>query len=539
MSNNQSIPYSYHTFIFPFLFADGSKNISREDFKKCLHKAFVEDKFDHNPNEYARFRYFNQAARNAIYTNSFDESAVVWNYRLDINKIVETPTKDATGNDTKARFVIDRKELKKINDKGEVDTDTPYFHAELEINNIRVKLFETGVGMLIFELENHDHAHSDEKSVTKINEYGRRVFHPFIGEYRNAENPAEKVFDCSLSASSIEIKYNDTVICGGNILGSYSDGSEDIKLSAVIHYLLTGPTHKITTVFDSSKIGESEFRIEPIIDERMFVACVYKSPEFVADLCQWNSDKNNYRYITDALTHSIDKKDNAARRFYEMVFIDGNGLTCQNRAMLYEMNKCHSYARWAEYGTLHGMTEYSIVCMTGDDTDVFNINPFLTEYLEMTIIVLAQRASILAFERAISEISCNHTSVLNVGDIHKEYIKFDSTLLLSEVTSQQQGIELYDMMRERFLINKLTKEINEQIKACYELDTANNEEEENTILFWLAVFGGADVVAAALLAVVSDPLVGILVYIATIAAIALIPPVRKRCIAIFKKIFRR
>jgi hypothetical protein len=470
-------PYSYHTFIFPFLFQDGGKNVGRKKFTKCLNKGFYQDIFKSRHGtqdtvEYARFRYFNQAARNAIYMDECDDSAVVWNYRFNIEAIAR--------NAATAREWVEGD--KKENNPARMIITKGQFIANLAVNDIRLKLFDTGVGMLIFELENYELP--DETSVKKINEYGRRVFTPFI-------TPEG---DCSLYADEMKLIYHNDVIVPQKETCDNIGKTDEIVLSPIVRYFLKNGDITVTT---ASKVKKNEFRIEPIIDDRMFVACVYNMPEFAKDICAWDAEQGQYKYISDAMTADL-SKENTARRFYEMVFVDGDGLTCQNRTKLTKMNEDHSFARWIEYGTLTGMSEYSMVCMTGDGTDVYNINPFLTEYVEMIILVLAQRASLLAFERAISEVTCKKNYKLNIEKIHRKYVAFESELLLSEVTSQQQGIELYDMMLKNLFIDKLTEDLDGQIKSLYELHTADHERMENLLLDALAVVGAADIVSVIL-----------------------------------------
>lgn len=470
-------PYSYHTFIFPFLFQDGSKNVSRKDFAKCLHKGFEKDIFTSqsgtdNTVEYARFRYFNRAARNAIYTSQWDDKAVVWNYRLNLDALLPEGAEKIGWKDVKKDW---NNPVRLVFKKGS-------FKADLTVNDIRLKLFDTGVGMLVFEVENYEPGY--EGSIKKINEYGRRVFMPFV-------TPSG---ECSLCADEVYLLCGKKEIVNGCVSGANVEKTDEIMLSPIIQYLLTRDQMSVTTAENPSK---NFFRIEPIIDDRMFVACVYNAPEFAAAVCEWDSEQNQYRYISDATAKPLDKY-NVARRFYEMVFVDADGLTCQNRTMLAEMNQEHSFARWIEYGTLTGISEYSLVCMTGDSTDVFNINPFLTEYVEMLILVLAQRASLLAFERAISEVTCKKKFKMDVEKIHRRYVAFESELLLSEVTSQQQGIELYDMMLKNLFIDRLTDDLDNQINSLYELHTADHEEIESLLLNTLAVIGTADILSVLL-----------------------------------------
>ena len=166
-----------------------------------------------------------------------------------------------------------------------------------------------------------------------------------------------------------------------------------------------------------------------------------------------------------------------------MVFIDGNFLTCQSSAMLYNMLDNHIYSRWANYGSLTGITEYSMVCVTTSD-EYYLARNFLTEYVEMMTIVLVQRASLLNFERKLSDAAYSNG---NIKKIHKDYVNFQSQILLKEITPQQQGIELYSMLKKNMFIDEYTSEIKDQIEALYAQKTADNESWENSILFILSV----------------------------------------------------
>ena len=485
-----SAPHSYHTFIFPFLYQSGTKKVGRSEFAKCLHKGFYDDTFIavDNPSkeEYDRYRYFNRAARNAIYMAERNNSAVVWNYRFDLEAIAcgkEPQTgewhKEQHGSENPARIIID-KAIKKDNDAGEEYIES-VFHAELALNSVRVKLFDTGVGMLIFELENYNYP--DEKTVKRINEFGRRVFVPFIKS--NCKR------HCPVCADTVSLMFNNEPIKGasGLISGAAEGKTDEITLSPIVKFFLSGEEKSITT---SQKPADNEFCIEPIIDDRMFVACIYNNEDMAARMKEWDNEAGNYRVFTDALKLSPEAEHNVSRRFYELLFVDGDGITCLNRKMLSDLIEKHSYGRWIEYGTITGITDYSMMCVTNSFPDA--LLPFLSEYIEMVILALAQRASLLAFKRAISEISCKKTK-LNVKDVHERYIVFQSELLLHEVTPQQQGIELYTLMLDKLFVTDHQEFIENQIDSLYDLDTSNHEKRENKILFILSVFGIFEIVS--------------------------------------------
>ena len=77
---------------------------------------------------------------------------------------------------------------------------------------------------------------------------------------------------------------------------------------------------------------------------------------------------------------------------------------------------------------------------------------------------------------------------------NQRYVAFQSELLLQEVTAQQQGIELYQMMLKNMFIFEQQEGIDAQIESLYELNTSTNEKGENVLLTALALLGVVDLV---------------------------------------------
>ncbi len=457
-----SLPFSYHTFHFPFLWNDGSKVKTRKKFTTCLNPHWKKDD-NIVPDElftekYNQYHYFNVAARNAIYSNNDDDNAIVWNYKYNLANDNEWLHSKKDGNN-KAKYVI------KINEKEEY---------ELAVNGIRLKLFNTGIGILTFELENYKY--SERTEITRINDFGRRIYMPFSAGNDRA---------CFQCAQQIHISYEGQNIFEDKKGLQNPETFDTTRIAAPIMALLSNGEYSITT--DKNDIDKNHFYIEPVIDDRMYVACYCLDNKIATEMQVWND--GNYAYINDITDKDLEpkKKDNTinlASEIYKLVYIDGNGLTCQSKSLLSEMlGKKYIYDRWIEYGSLTGITEYSMVTITNSSADYLARN-FLTEYVEMSILALAQRASLLNFERRISDSTLKKS---DIRDIHKEYILFQSQLLLKEVTPQQQGIELYKMMIDNLFINEQVAEIENQIEDAFAQKTADNESRENFILFILAI----------------------------------------------------
>jgi len=458
-------PVSYHTFIFPFLWSNSGK-VTRDEFQKCIHPNWVPDarkdrSFDRSL--YGQYVYFNQAARNVIFTEAGDDNPIVRNYRFDMGELNGDKDwlKQPKGKDNPVRYVIRKDD----------------FEASLAVNGIRLRLFSTGVGMIVFELENYDPKHDNEKSINRINEYGRRVFLPFLdGEHK-----------CSLCADSISLSYTGGSV-ESDIRGTLPKTNSDIRFMNLILYLLRNKDYSAVT---SLCPGTKEFAIEPIVDDRMFVSCVWRNNDFALQMQRYSESDGDYCYLTDALSKAPTEESSAARRLYELVFVDGNGLSCRSRTMLRKMLEDHVYARWLEYSdeyaTILGITEYSILTVSGDD---ISVNAHLLDYTEMAMLVLAQRASLLNFERRISDCA---RGKLRINRIQQDYVHFQSKYLLREVTPQQQGIELYSSLRDHLFIEDIAEDVENQISALFALDRDFSDRSDNTLLSILAILGIVDV----------------------------------------------
>ncbi len=475
MSKEKKLPYSYHTFLFPFLWNDSGK-VKFSDFDKCLDKNYWQSEKElmektEFAQMYNQFHYFNPAAQNAIYGGS-GKNPVVRNYRYNIAAHQE----QCEGKDWLNSSKHDDNPVEYVIEKGERK-------AELKVNGIRLKLFNTGIGILIFELENY--ALADEKSIIWINDFGRRIYAPYTSDH-----------GCNICADKIALVYGDKELSVGDLTKLSGDFKETHIIEPIL-YLLKNGEYAVTTNLHHKN---TEFFIEPIIDDRMFVACFYCNKDFVDSMSEIK--EGQYSYIYDAENKFPYEKDNNARRLYEMIFIDGDGMSCHSRTMLRQLLDKHIYKRWLEYGwektdgnvvksgTITGITEYSMVCVASCNFD-FLVVPFLTQYVEMVILALAQRASLLAFERMISDSALGKNKIKK---IQESFVLFQSQLLLKEVTPQQQGIELYDMLIRNMFIPEQTADIEKQIAALFAQKNFRNENRENLILFFVALLGIFDAI---------------------------------------------
>jgi hypothetical protein len=476
--------------MFPFLFE--MNKTTRKEFKKCCHPGWFDDKWDPQKNNdpiwYNQWHYFNEAAHNAIYMTDTSETAAVKNLRFDLLSLTDkTPLPDRERELERCKTGCSP--IKYVISKG----DLTY---SLDVNAIRMKLYNTGVGILIFELENTEY--EAEEDVIKINDFGRRIYAPYYAIFKDKP-------ECSICAERIYFDIPDSKMktnAGDLTPETLTKSAEETVLAEPIMRLLSNGQYGVTT--KATDECEEKIRIAPVIDDRMFVACYYKNGDFVDAMRQW--DGENYSYITHAKKMMpFDNNNNAANRLYTMMYEDGDGICCHSRTMLQDLlSDEHIYTRWLENGwfdrkkcenvfsgTITGFSEYTMISVAKNPPD-FLIDHFLTLYVEMAILALAQRASLLSFEYMISE--CALGRQYKVEDIQDKYILFQSQLLLKEVSPQQQGIEIYDMLEKNLMIEKEQNEIKEQIAGLFEQKKFKHDSNENRILFWLASLGIVEVI---------------------------------------------
>lgn len=210
-------PYSYHTFIFPFIWNESvnNNNSGKSGFDLCAalleHNEYWEhvdlselvkknlaildgvkqaeqtdsaDRRHYHEDQYrctyGAYQYFTDAARSII----FDTDNCPSSRRSDAGNIAANFYLKYSGKtiQNKSRILI-RKDLKDL---------------ILNVNSIRLKVFKVGIAVMIFELEYYgegkgfDNMRSAD-AVNCINEYGRRISLPFITSDGNCSLTADEI----------------------------------------------------------------------------------------------------------------------------------------------------------------------------------------------------------------------------------------------------------------------------------------------------------------------------------------------------------
>lgn len=441
--------------MFPFRFDKiDSSTLSLNDRIKIdntLHSKLEKSMWRYTPfnvdekvSNYNEYSYFYDFARNSIYNKekSFKEKEIVYFYRKNIHKESFVKIKKHKGNE--------------------------YI---LALKAISLRLYNTGVAILSFDIENDKYSNLDD--ILNINELFRRVYPQFLGK-EGVENTKE----ANMLADSITISSKEFIIFE-DFTEIYSKTPNETYLSKIVTVSLG------VDIFTQNEEEIGKYLISPIVDDRMFVLSWYGNNDFAAELKEFNETVQEYNYL---------ENDN----WYKYLFVDTNDKTVQNRLMQKELVKDATYARWIEYGTLYGVSHYSFVCVSDNSEftrETLPLPHMKSMYYQMMHLILAQRASILRFSQEVASITIKDfeskisKKIESAQEVYENYIRFMNKLYARNITAQEQGVELYKMVQKVMNLEQEVKELNLEIQELHNYIEMKQEKQRNERLEQISVLG--------------------------------------------------
>jgi hypothetical protein len=249
----------------------------------------------------------------------------------------------------------------------------------LTVDGISLRLFETGIAILAIELLNYKH--SEFNDILRINDYGRRVYPQFLGFDTGGEIDAVKY---AFLADSIVMTLDSPVEPEHFYLGDF---------------FITGHDHLHIGKHITSLMGNdfaNIYRMEPIIDDRMFTICWYGNDALIGKLIR-NDKKEDQKVENEsqkketAEEHKLtinEQPFESSPEWYRFVFLDGNSCMCQDKRMLRSLIEATTYRRWVQWDTLYGVSRYSLMCLTGITAPDFIRTHMRRQYRLMAEILL-------------------------------------------------------------------------------------------------------------------------------------------------------
>ncbi len=423
--------YSYHSFFFPFVW----DNAGKMDFVTYLKKV---EESGWNCNDvrnfseidsdsvadYAAVQYFTDAAKKSLFGWNADFVRCYRSKRTDQN----------------ARYIIE---------KGKKSWN-------LRLLSIHLKIYNTGIGILCFETANDDACTLTD--VKAINEYGRRIFPPYTAKE-----------GCSRCADRLGIFIQNAEFCE-NIATKIPSSSLDCIPNFICQLLPSGVP------------------IQSAIDDRMYISCLV-------------NDAASFSFLKEYQTNEA-----ASQSLYELIFTDLEGTcSCPTQDVRATQLERVLYRRWLEQlsedgtvcGTLYAVTRHSFFCMTASKDPLLPEHSFRAIYTPMATMVLSQRATILSLDNMVSHLSngfgqknarLTRKQIRTLQQLQGKHIGFLNQHMNIEVTCQEQGIELYEMLQKEMNVNREAESICNEIER---LSDAANTANDNFLTILATVLASA------------------------------------------------
>ncbi len=350
-----------------------------------------------------------------------------------------------------------------------------------DIKSIDLHLFDNQIGLLTITTEKcADDTEMSFSDLLRYNDIARRVYSPYIVPGKN--NTGSVKSDSQLLPCRITI-YN-----GNNEAENVSECFEHIPLAKNndrdILYL-SGIVKKLLFPFElreGKEKKEDKIYFTPFTDDRMFVISYYADKKLSYDLTKRCCDSYAYENSND---------------WYKFLFVDGNDIGIQNNFMKKELIQKHTYSRWADYGTLFGMSRYSLVVIGDEGWFCENVlkKHMKSMYYQMALIVLFQRAMLLKFSDDILRITKDLENTRldklqeETSKLHGDFIRFINKYWFIEVTPQEQGIEMYNQWMGLLNMDKLYQEVQKEISELAAYVRTKIEWERNRNLYWITTIG--------------------------------------------------
>lgn len=352
----------------------------------------------------------------------------------------------------------------------EIRINNKEYEYKLKLDSINLNLYSTGVGMLTFYLQNDDYESFDD--ILNINQYGRRIFPPFYDDLKFRSQISQCLHLEGLSGLNSRY-YED--------FASYTP-EMDWK-----------PAKFITNLIEDL---QPDLAVTPVIDDRMFVNCWYQNKDLAKQFYYNEEDIKQLEDNVKEERQAIKGKEFVySGDWYRYLYIDaGSEPTCMNLDMRKQLIDDTTYMRWQGAGSIYGITKYSFMMLT--DASDYAINVLSVHmrnvYSRMIELVLMQRASMLKFSEEVTKVSRlngrNDSFVAKrIGSLYKEYIHFINQMYFPEVTTQEQGKELYEILLKQFNSEERIKDLDEEISELHGYVTLLIDNSRNIKASWLNI----------------------------------------------------
>lgn len=445
-------------FVFPFSLPPGAKLGSNALWEKSYFSIpqrpdeILEWEYQRN---YAEYIYFHEYVRGFIFpcskqdTTSSENTALLYKYKLK----------------TKPQITLTYKTSRGV----EFDSEKSEKTISAWIQGIYLYIYPHDIGILTIETgntqNNKDQVLKDKvpdnaevavsgAEILLFNDMFRRIYPAYF------ENDKNGLFE---QIKNKEFPWTVSVHTPDELLYEYK--AKDFVPTTHLKPNWTGKLTPVSLSYVEGLLGsffspESNQAYMPILDDRMLVYSYIAFPMnaqetltprelevFFSRFLYVESPENNYRYEEEFTKKMI----------------------AQN-----------TYKRWEHYNTKTGFSRYSGAFLYFGHEEYLH-RPFASMYYQMFLLIVYYRSCLIRFADQIASISKQFTKVdielLNpssqflkqLSSLHGRFMKFMNVHWFKEVTNQDQGIELFSLMRQAFDLDDMYAQVKEEIERADEL----------------------------------------------------------------------
>ncbi len=488
MSTNNKKTISNHVFLFPFSWETEKKD-SKEVSQKRIIEYFENSTSWESTDLPSRFlEGFEDSLDEEEGKKKYKDYYNIWQYFFPTARKAVLGLESGIVRNFQFRATPEKYKIKKT--KHTETKESIKYEYELRIQKITVQIYNTGIAIFSLFCEYpfdedaiaEDGSQTALESIKKINDFGRRIMVPFLAEG-----------GCSIIADELSIydagKSEPRIFENFKKLSDFNNKESELRrnpsyISSIILRILNDGCGDKDIFVTGEKCFKEQIQIRQALDDRMFVCCHVEDKQL--------SDQS-LAYDTIMNGNEQEKKENFTKNLYELLFVDGDGCTCQSGKMREALLEKHIYKRWLEDGTLYGFTNQAFLSIKEpkEKTEFLRSN-FLNMYVPLCTLALAQKASAVKFQNEAAKLSVEaqkssfgNKSIYSLMDLNERFIVFLNQLDLHEISSQEQAIEMYDMLRNTFQIEERNGNMLKQISCLHEASQTQLNLGFNK---WAAIF---------------------------------------------------
>jgi hypothetical protein len=370
----------------------------------------------------------------------------------------------------------------------------------LLIDSIILHIYSTGVGLLSFHLNNRSEEQKEPDDILRINQAGRRLYPPYFGLDKEITG-TQSQFECRDFSFGLDMVKTKELASEFSLFSETNredfdkyrnpDNFASNPFRIPLHFQWLFQGIPLTVDKADMKLPGKKIFLSPLLDDRMFVLCWYGNNEISDRLKERKGMK------TDGSKKLAFENDDW---WYKFVFNDQKDATCQNQNMAEHLIINHTYERWSDYGTFYGINRYSFVCLTGtmdslkEKNAAFLVNHMQTMYYKISELCLVQRACLIRFSDEVSGISAMKDDpkaplTIGVSNLYQQYLRFVNRIYFREVTAQEQGIEMYNLLQEHMKIENNVKDLDREIQELHNYTTMLQLQKQNRNIELLTLIG--------------------------------------------------